>query len=147
MSKIMWTWLKDGNPNSGVNFRPLPKGKWDGVEWDGQHHRCSNNVPFGGTPVSPTAYLFIPVITWSITATNDNPADILFDVEIDQPDTDLTLLKDQSTAPPTGPDNKWATTKGMGKDVRGYYISNVRGATMTFSLTASISDVPPPPVV
>jgi hypothetical protein len=76
MSQIISTWLKDGNPNSGVNLRPLPKGDWDGVGWDGQHHRCSNNVPFGGPPASPTAYEFIPPITWSISATKDNPANI-----------------------------------------------------------------------
>ncbi|MDW5267588.1 MULTISPECIES: hypothetical protein [Acidobacteriaceae] len=117
MSQIIWTWLKDGNPNSGVNFRPLPKGDWDGVAWDGQHHRCSNNVPFGGPPVSPTAYEFIPPITWSISATKDNPANIFFDVEIDEPDTDLTILKNQNVAMQVGSANKWATTKGLGKQL------------------------------
>jgi hypothetical protein len=146
MPEVLWNWLKkSGTPNSGVNFRPLPKGNWDGVQWDGQQHRCSNNIAFGGPPIIPTAYDFFPPITWSISATDDNPADIFFDVEVDEPGTDLTILKDQNVGMPVGATNKWATKKGLGKNPRGYYISNVRGATMPFSLTAFVP-IPPPPV-
>lgn len=143
MSEVFWSWLKNGTPNSGVNFRPLPKGNWDGVSWDEQQHRCSNNVAFEGPPIIPKAYEFFPPITWTISATTDDVANIFFDVEVDEPGSDLTILKDQNVAMPVGSSNQWATNKGL-KNPRGFYISNVRGATMNFSLIGSVPNPTPP---
>jgi hypothetical protein len=133
---VFWSWIHDPNvPASGVNYRPLPKGLWDGHDWDEQHHRCSNNVPMPNQAFWQDVY----PIKWTVTSLYDDVSRITFEVEIDQPGSDRTEWINQSNGSVANQANR-TTALGPNLYARGIYISNVSGATRPFTIVGNAID-------
>jgi hypothetical protein len=145
--QIIWSWPYDqSKPNSGVNFRPLD-GNWGGISWGKQSSRCSNNGNLGPGPFGDFYGEYSQLI-WTVSSIYDDSTKISFDVAIDQPDTDLTVLKNQS-------DNHlssnftmhFVTNKPLKNSARGIYICNVNHATQPFTIVVTAPDPAPGPPI
>jgi hypothetical protein len=103
-----------------VNNKSLPKGVWDGQQWDAQTARCSNNFDSGQIPAGG--------IIWQVEVEGGaNPDSVTFNVAMDNQGinsndtTAFSGLRNHVTTSPivaTGP----------------YYIAKVNGASQPFML-------------
>ena len=119
-----------------TNDSPLPKGVWDGQYWsEAQHSRASNDQfldPPGGENGA---------IRFVVTRT-PNVDEISFNVAIDRPGDDSTVwtgLGNDSVVE-VGPVLQHLGLTLAQANERGFYISEVRGATQPFYVFAVMAD-------
>jgi len=123
-----------------VNYRPL-SGNWDGINWEEQEARCSNNFLAGPHPPVPPAG--VTAIRWDIESSE--ASSIVYNVSVALPGDDDILFPGQRDgvvtpylrtmpAAPNGSTGPWYRTGLLLADYykQGIYIASVFGATGEF---------------
>lgn len=115
-----------------TNDGPLPKGVWDGKQWDKQHSRASNDKLIEPPHGSSASIRFV------IIGTTDNVDEISFNVAIDRAGSDKTCWKDvvNSSIESLGTALEEVHLTLAEANQRGFYICEVKGATQPFDVVA-----------